>query len=160
MKKKLVSLLALSFFSMGITFAQYPFQGQGPVIPNPSVPQTPPPMPGSQTPPPPNPQTPPGWSVPGYLTIPPSEEWMNQGNMNVMATGYNSEGVLIQIPLYVSYNFNGANYNVMVLNSWNPYTQTWNTNVDIPASSTDYYLNGFTYNFFATLPIGNFYFNL
>ena len=94
------------------------------------------------------------------LSNPPGEDWMNQGTVNVMATGYDSESVLVQIPLVVSYSFNGANYNVEVLNSWNPYTQTWNIGVDTPAYQTSYNFNGFTYNYYAPLATGTFYFNL
>ena len=85
---------------------------------------------------------------------------MNEGTINVMATGYDTESVLVQIPLVVSYSFNGAYYNVTVLNSWNPFTQSWNLGVDIPANQTSYYFNGFTYNYMVNLPIGTFYFNL
>ena len=85
---------------------------------------------------------------------------MNQGNLNVMATGYDSESVLVQIPLYVSYSFNGVQYDVTVLNSWNPYTQMWNDGVDTPAYNTNYYFNGFTYNYYVVLPSGTYYFNL
>lgn len=121
----------------------------------------PPPPPGEpQTPPPPAPYAPSGWGTPGYLAYPPSGDWMNQGTINVMATGYDTESVLVQIPLVVSYSYNGATYNVTVLNAWSPFTQTWNMGVDIPASPTSYFFNGFTYNWMAPLPSGNFYFNL
>lgn len=134
--------------------------------PTPPPPGSVPPPPGMQTPPPPpapgpaTPPPPPGWGAPGCLVSPPSADWMNQGNLNVMATGYDTESVLVQIPLYVSYSYNGVNYDVTVLNSWNPYTQNWNLNVDIPANSTYYYFNGFYYNFYVNLPSGTFYFNL
>ena len=164
-KKLILTLLSIIFIGIGSVFAQVPVPGQMPPPP-PSGVQTPPPpgVPGvpptgaipPQTPPPP----PPGWGHPGFLVNPPSSEWMNQGNLNVMATGYDSQGVLQQIPLYVAYAFNGVNYNVTVLNSWNPYAQMWNTGVDIPANQTDYYLNGFTYNYYVILPSGTFYFNL
>ena len=140
---------------------------QAPLPPPPG--STPPPPPGSQVPPPPSPSPytgvdtpppPPGWGGPGYLSSPPAGEWMNQGNVNVMATGYDSESVLVQIPLYVSYSFNGVNYDVTVLNSWDPYTQTWNIGVDTPANITSYYFNGFTYNYYVVLPTGTYYFNL
>ena len=123
----------------------------------PGQPAVPPasPLPPSQTPPPP-----PGWGAPGTLVNPPSADWMNQGTMNVMATGYDSEGVLKQIPLTISYNYNGVNYNITVVNAWNPYTQSWNMGIDQPAFSTDYYFNGFTYNWYAPLSLGTFYFNL
>lgn len=120
------------------------------------------PPPGAPVPPPGPAQTPPppGWGAPGFLSTPPAGEWMNQGNLNVMATGYDAESVLVQIPLYVSYSFNGANYDVTVLNSWNPMSQTWNVGVDTPAYQTSYYFNGFTYNYYAVLPSGTYYFNL
>lgn len=132
-------------------------------------PTPPPPPPGTTipgplqnpvSPPPAAPNVPPGWGAPGTLTNPPSQDWMNQGTLNVMATGYDSEGVKKQIPLNVSYNFNGVNYNVTVNNAWNPYTENWNLGVDIPAYATNYYINGFTYNYYVSLPIGTFYFNL
>ena len=128
--------------------------GQGP--PTPASPATPPPgqVPPGQTPPPP------GWASPGILSAPPIDNTFNSGTMNVMATGYDSQGVMKQIPLFISYNYNGVNYNVTVLNSWNPYTQMWTSNVDTPAYQTSYFLNGFTYNYYAVLPTGTFYFNL
>lgn len=150
--------------------AGFPPQGPGPVILNPNQqspnPNTPPP--GFQNPntPPPgfqNPNTPPpppGWGAPGFLANPPQGEWMNSGTLNVMATGYDSQGVMTQIPLFISYNYNGVNYNVMVLNAWNPYTQMWNSGIDVPANQTSYFLNGFSYNYYAVLPSGTFYFNL
>lgn len=148
----------------GLMSAQAPLPPPGQVPPpgqmpppgmnNPgTIPPPPPPGP-AQTPPPP------GWGGPGYLATPPAGEWMNEGTLNVMATGYDSESVLVQIPLCVSYSFNGVNYDVTVLNSWNPYTQTWNIGVDSPAYNTTYYFNGFNYNFYTVLPSGTYYFNL
>lgn len=161
---KKTSIMFLAWLALGIgSLTAQP-------TPPPPAPGTPPP-PQSITPPPPPPQAPPfngpaqtppppGWGAPGYLVNPPAGEWMNQGNLNVMATGYDSESVLVQIPLYVSYYFNGVQYDVTVLNSWNPYTQMWNTGVDTPAYNTNYYFNGFTYNFYVVLPSGTYYFNL
>ena len=148
-------------------------RAQNPVSPPPPQPQTnlqaPPPPPNNQIPgntpaqipgPPPGAPVPPGWGAPGFLNNIPPQNGMNQGNINVMATGYDSEGVLKQIPLFVSYNFNGVGYNVTVLNVWNPYTESWTIGVDAPAYATSYYLNGFTYNYYAPLALGTFYFNL
>lgn len=137
--------------------------GPGPNPPgliSPSAP-TPPPLgqPPMGTPPAP-PNTPPGWGAPGYLVTPPSDDWMNSGTLNVMATGYDTESVLVQIPLVVSYSYNGAFYNVTVLNAWSPFTQTWNIGVDVPASQTSFYFNGFNYNYTVSLPSGTYYFNL
>ena len=148
--------LSLLVFGIGTIKAQPtpppppPAQGLPPQAPPP-----PPPGPGpAQTPPPP------GWGAPGYLVTPPAGEWMNQGTINVMATGYDSESVLVQIPLYVAYSFNGVQYDVTVLNSWNPLTQTWNIGVDTQAFNTSYYFNGFNYNYYVVLPSGTYYFNL
>lgn len=134
--------------------------------PPPMGPNNPGPPAGVMTPPPPGAPSaqpappPPGWGGPGFLANPPAAGWMNQGTINVMATGYDSESVLVQIPLVVQYSFNGANYNVTVLNSWNPMSQTWNYGVDSQAYQTSYYFNGFTYNYYTVLPSGTYYFNL
>ena len=164
MKKKIITQriflsLVTTLLSSGILMAQ----------PLPPVPGPPPPSggPGLQTPYPPAPgqapaQTPPppGWGGPGFLSSVPPDQWMNQGTINVMATGYDTESVLVQIPLVVSYSYNGVTYDVTVDNSWNPYTQSWNIGVNSPAFSTSYYFNGFTYNYYTNLPTGTFYFNL
>lgn len=154
--KKILSLTMTLGLGLTALMAQpTPPPGPPPQGPQGVIPPPPPPPGNPQTPPPP-----PGWGYAGYLVNPPSGEWMNQGNLNVMATGYDSESVLVQIPLYVSYSFNGVNYDVTVLNSWNPYTQTWNVGVDIPAYQTSYYFNGFNYNYYVVLPSGTYYFNL
>ena len=64
------------------------------------------------------------------------------------------------IEYFLNYSFNGVQYDVTVLNSWNPYTQMWNMGVDTPAYNTNYYFNGFTYNYYVVLPSGTYYFNL
>lgn len=141
------------------TFGQPPIPGNQPSPGFPPGNNMAPPQPGiipQPTPPPP----PPGWGGPGFLATPPQGDWMNNGTINVMATGYDSEGVLKQIPLVVSYSFNGVTYNVTVLNAWNPYTETWNIGIDAPAFTTTFSLNGFTYNYYAPLSLGTFYFNL
>ena len=157
------TLIASAFIVLGLSsiFAQAPLPpppGQNPPPPPMGAPVAP--SPANPIPPAPNPQTPPGWGAPGALTYPPAPGWMNQGTLNVMATGYDSESVLVQIPLVVSYSFNGVNYNVTVLNSWNPYSQTWNIGVDAPAYQGSNSFNGFTYNYLVTLPSGTYYFNL
>ncbi|MCH5241349.1 MAG: hypothetical protein J1F67_02850 [Muribaculaceae bacterium] len=158
-KKTAVAMMACIVFGIGSLIAQ--------PTPPPPAPGTPPPANGFTPPPPPlatpgpaQTPPPPGWGSPGCLTYPPAGDWMNQGNLNVMATGYDSESVLVQIPLYVSYSFNGVQYDVTVLNSWNPYSQMWNMGVDTPAYNTNYYFNGFTYNYYVVLPSGTYYFNL
>ena len=140
-----------------------PPPGPGPVQTPPPPGMTPPPAPGTTPPPPgqaPPPPAPPGWGYSGYLGAAPAGDWMNEGTINVMATGYDSESVLVQIPLNVSYSFNGVNYDVTVLNAYSPLTQTWNVGVDTPAYQTDYFFNGFNYNYYVVLPSGTYYFNL
>lgn len=167
----LLFLIAVTGSSLAISAQPLPppggnppaFNQPGPPDPG-DNPPPPPGAPGAMVPPPgppsPAPTPPPGWGAPGYLVNPPSGDWMNQGTLNVMATGYDTESVLVQIPLYVSYTFNGVNYDITVLNSWNPYSQMWNMGVDVPAYQTSYYFNGFTYNYYVNLPSGTFYFNL
>ena len=156
----IASILACCVTSVG--FSQVPVSpipDEPPVCnlppqPSPNPGPAPQSLPGSQ------PYAPAGWGCMGCLENPPSADWMNRGTLNVMATGYDSQGVLKQIPLVVSYSFNGATYNVTVVNAWNPYTESWNLNVDCPAYSTSHYMNGFTYNYYAPLALGTFYFNL
>ena len=171
LKRGIISLLVALAFGLSPLFAQptpLPPPGMPPGNPPGAVtpPGVPTPPPSVPTPPPPGPpgpppnNTPPGWGAPGMLVTPPSGQWMNQGTLNVMATGYDVESVLVQIPLVVSYSYNGAFYDVTVLNAWSPFTQTWNIGVDTPASQTSYYFNGFNYNYTVTLPSGTYYFNL
>lgn len=84
----------------------------------------------------------------------------DQGYETVMACGYDAQGIWRVLPLYVSYDWNGCQYNVTVVNAWNPWTQMWNRNVDMPAYNTSYYLRGNNYNFYAPLSTGTYYFNL
>ena len=89
-----------------------------------------------------------------------SPDWQNQGTITVMACGTDAQGVWRTIPLRVSYTYNGAQYDVTVNSAWNPWTDTWDYGVDVPAFSTDYFLNGRTYDFYVNLSTGTFYFNL
>ena len=168
----IISFLALVCGTLSISAQPAPPPGpppgqmapppNAPAPPPPSAPNPVPPPPGAPVTPAPGPPAPPppaGWAYSGFLSNPPVSGF-NQGTINVMATGYDNESVLVQIPLVVSYSFNGATYDVTVLNSWNPMTQTWNMGVDTPAYNTSYYFNGFTYNFYAMLPSGTYYFNL
>lgn len=84
----------------------------------------------------------------------------NQGVTNVVACGYDAQGIWRTLPLTVAYYFNGAQYNVIVLNAWNPWTDMWNRNVDQPAFNTTYYLNGTNFDFYTVLSTGTYYFNL
>ncbi len=98
-----------------------------------------------------NPGPGPAWNNPN---------WQNQGTMNVMACGYDAQGIWRTLPLYVSYSYNGIEYDVTVLNAWNPWTSSWNVGVDMPAYNTSYYINGQNYDFYAPLSTGTYYFNL
>lgn len=84
----------------------------------------------------------------------------NSGTVSVMGCGYDDEGVWRQIPLNVAYDYNGVNYDVTVLNAWNPWTDSWNDGIDAEAFQTSYYANGVTYNYYAPLSTGTYYFNL
>lgn len=124
------------------------------------------PRPGMGNPGPPPPS---GWGSPWYS---PSSivvnanfgsgesDWQNGGNMTVIACGYDAQGVWRSLPLYVSYQWNGVQYDVTVINAWDPWTDMWNQGVDMPAYNTSYYINGVTYNFYAPLSTGTYYFNL
>ncbi len=85
---------------------------------------------------------------------------MNSGVCNVVGVGYDAQGIWRTIPMTVSYNWNGAQYSVQVLNAWNPWTDMWNRGVDASAYNTAYYLRGTTYDFYTVLSTGTYYFNL
>ena len=123
-----------------------PAPGSGVYNPGPGVP-----------PPAPNPGP-----SPIIVNTPPlsNPDWQNNGVMNVVACGYDAQGVWQTIPMTVSYNYNGVQYNVTVLSAYNPWTQTWNRGIDDPAFNTSYFINGNTYNFYVNLSTGTYYFNL
>ena len=126
----------------------------GPALNNPG----PPPGPGPVATPPPAPVPGPGLFVP--INTVGNPNWQNSGVINVVACGYDAQGVWRTIPLRVAYTYNGAQYDVNVLAAWNPWTDSWNQDVDVPAFNTTYFLNGVTYNFYTNLSTGTFYFNL
>lgn len=80
--------------------------------------------------------------------------------MTVMACGYDAQGVWRVIPLRVSYKYNGIQYNVNVLNAWDPWTDMWDDAVNVPAVNTSYYIRGNNYDFYVVLSTGTYYFNL
>lgn len=101
----------------------------------------------------------PGWNnSPTIIVTTPN--WTNQGTENVVAFGYDVQGVWQSLPLHVAYVWNGVQYTVTVLNAWNPFSQSWNIGVDQPAYNTSYYLRGNTYDFYVPLSTGTYYFNL
>jgi hypothetical protein len=85
---------------------------------------------------------------------------VNQGYERVVACGYDAQGVWQVVPLYVRYRFGGVQYTVVVVNAFNPWTQSWDDGVDMPAYNTSYYINGATYSFYTPLSTGTYYFNL
>lgn len=104
-----------------------------------------------------------GWgSSPSVIVNLPltSPAWANQGVTNVVGVGYDAQGVWRTIPMTVSYSYNGAYYDVTVINAWNPWSDMWNKGVDSPAYSTTYYLRGQYYDFYTVLSTGTYYFNL
>lgn len=177
--KILSALLMVTAFSMP-AFSQIP-QGPGPVVAIDGQPVNPGPPPSSGLGPGPapapgsgvyNPGPPPpsgNWGNP-FLNGPyapmvvnaplSSPNWENSGTTNVMACGYDAQGVWRTIPLRVQYTWNGAQYTVNVLAAWNPWTDMWNYDVDSPAFNTTYFLNGRTYDFYTNLSTGTWYFNL
>lgn len=84
----------------------------------------------------------------------------NQGVTKVLACGYDVTGVWRVVPMTVSYQYNGVQYVVNVLNAWNPWTDNWDRGVDVPAYDTTYVLRGITYDYYAVLSTGTYYFNL
>ncbi|MDE6669659.1 MAG: hypothetical protein K2K26_08250 [Muribaculaceae bacterium] len=86
--------------------------------------------------------------------------WQNEGVITVMGCGYNVYGDWTTIPMKVSYEYNGMQYEVTVLSAWEPSMQMWNTGIDTPAYNTTYYTHGNTYNFYVVLASGTYYFNL
>lgn len=97
---------------------------------------------------------PPNWGSPW------SPNPMNNGTARVLACGYDYQGVWRVIPIRVAYQYNGVQYQVTVINAWNPWMDMWNRNVDQPAYNTTYMLRGQEYNFYTVLSTGTYYFNL
>jgi len=101
------------------------------------------------------------FGVPGSGFNPgPPPNFRNQGVIKVIANGYDATGVWQVLPLMVSYQYNGVQYEVNVLNAWNPWTDQWDKGVDVPAYNTNYVLRNITYDFYTVLSFGTFYFNL
>lgn len=117
------------------------------------------------------PMAPPAWNSPWYtgwgnapqVVVSPSisiGNSLNQGIMKVIACGYDARGVWRVLPLQVSYQYLGGQYNVNVLNAWNPWTGSWVRGIDQQAFNTVYYLRNVQYDYYTVLPFGTFYFNL
>ena len=150
---------------------QAPAPGAPPVpAPGPGIGNGPDPAPGSgvynpgpQVAPPPPLAGPgaPGPLAPMVVNAPlSSPNWQNSGTTTVIACGYDAQSVWRTIPLRISYQYDGAQYDVTVDSAWNPWTDMWNYGVDVPAFSTYYFLNGNYYNYYVNLSTGTWYFNL
>lgn len=83
-----------------------------------------------------------------------------RGSIRVMACGYDAQGILRVIPMVVNFQYNGVQYNVTVVNAWNPWTDMWNRDLMQPAFNTDYWLNNVEYDYYVPLSTGTYYFNL
>lgn len=101
-----------------------------------------------------------GWQSSPSVIVNINPAWQNSGATNVVGVGYDAQGNWRTIPLTVAYQWNGVNYNVTVINAWNPWTDMWNRGVDQPAYSTSYFLRGTNYDFYTVLSTGTYYFNL
>ncbi len=99
-----------------------------------------------------------GWG-PGMIPVG-NPDWQNSGKINVISCGYDAKGDWQVMPLKVSYKYNGIQYDVKVLDAWDPWTDMWDYGVDVPAVNTSYYLRGNNYDFYVVLSTGTFYFNL
>lgn len=86
--------------------------------------------------------------------------WENYGQMAVVACGRDAMGVWRTVPLHISYRYNGFQYNVTVLSAWNPWTDAWMDDLNLPAVNTYFTNNGTEYDFYVVLSTGTFYFNL
>lgn len=113
----------------------------------------------------------PGWGGPwggGWQSSPQvivnvnpfSPGWSNSGTTSVVGVGYDAQGIWRAIPMTVAYNYVGGQYNVTVLNAWNPWTDFWNKGINQPAYNTSYMLRGNMYDFYTVLSTGTYYFNL
>lgn len=94
------------------------------------------------------------WTQPFTNGIP------TQGSERVVACGYDAQGVWRLVPMLVDFQYNGVQYNVEVINAWNPWTDMWNRNIDQPAYNTDYWLKNIQYDYYVPLSTGTYYFNL
>lgn len=104
-----------------------------------------------------------GWNNSPTIVVSPSVSvgnFQNQGLTKVIANGYDAQGVWRVLPLLVSYQYNGAQYDVNVINAWNPWIDKWDRGLDLPAYNTNYILRNVTYDYYTVLPFGTFYFNL
>lgn len=101
-----------------------------------------------------------GWNYNPPATVIVHQSNPDQGKESVVAVGYDDQGVWRTIPMSVYYTYTGSRYSVVVLTAWNPWSDKWDKNLNIPAINTSYRLNGHQYHFYVALPTGTYYFNL
>lgn len=166
--KRIILLLGILALSIGAATAQnsLPAPGSGSITPPAGG------YGGGYGPGPVAPPPPPAWGSPWdygwngyygynpYTTVYVSPTYQDNGKVNVVGVGYDDEGVWRTVPMSVEYNYNGKRYSATVLTAWDPWTDSWNTNLDVPAINTSYTLNGQSYEFYVVLSTGTYYFNL
>ena len=84
----------------------------------------------------------------------------NNGISHVVGVGYDVQGVWETVPLIVEWHWNGVQYDVTLMDAWNPWTRVWEKQLNIPAYQTEYTLRGVTYDRYVNLSTGTYYFNL
>lgn len=85
---------------------------------------------------------------------------LNKGEATTLACGYDATGVWRTIAMRVAYSSNGILYKSIVLSAWNPWTDEWERNINVPAVNTDIDIKGTTFKFYVVLSTGTYYFNL
>ena len=85
---------------------------------------------------------------------------LNKGEVTTLACGYDATGVWRTIAMRVAYSSNGILYKSIVLSAWNPWTDEWERNINVPAVNTDIDIKGTTFKFYVVLSTGTYYFNL
>ena len=70
-----------------------------------------------------------GWNNGPTIIVNQSPVIPNQGVTKVVACGYDAQGIWRVLPLTVSFQYNGFQYDVNVLNAWNPWTDQWDRGV-------------------------------
>ena len=85
---------------------------------------------------------------------------LNKGEVATLACGYDATGVWRTIAMRVAYRSNGILYKSIVLSAWNPWTDEWERNINVPAVNTDIDIKGTTFKFYVVLSTGTYYFNL
>ena len=85
---------------------------------------------------------------------------LNRGEVTTLACGYDAMGVWRTFAMKVAYSSNGILYKSIVLSAWNPWTDMWERNLNVPAVNTNMEIKGVTFKFYVVLSTGTYYFNL